>query len=454
MNWKKIDSNVVKLTGNQTIAGVKTFTSSPIVPKATQSNEAPNLWQVETAIIEATGATDLIDWTFMLWEPCSKWDSLFKEVWPSFAQATTAQNIWDVAGNTRVSIPVIWSGIAGNSLKLALAKADNLWEDLTLRIETDDAGEPSGTLVDANATATIARASLTTSLVDTTITLAWTIILTEWVKYHIVLAQVSDTVDPARYFKVGYSTNNTTTRPLNVFDWTDWGTADNDKFWYVSSDLFTNSLLSKTSATYTYKLPNDIPRFAKANWTIGDYIKCSYLGIADLFTGLEDWGRYFIQDTPWAIWLTYWTNKYIIWLWVWWEWLLIDNELSYQIPWTDTTMASANTQRTVGWDTYVIVKSIKLNNSWFYRVRATLNTSTFTRIKIRKNWVDYWAEAYYTWWWVINYSIDLYFGKWDTCELWAKSAFYNSFQVNWFNLAYSLATNTLTFIPSWSVVID
>jgi len=166
IDGKKIDSNVVKLTGNQTIAGVKTFTSSPIVPKATQSNEAPNLWQVETAIIEATGATDLIDWTFMLWEPCSKWDSLFKEVWPTFAQATTAQNIGDIASNTRISIPVIWSGIADNSLKLALAKADGLWEDLTLRIETDDWWKPSGQLVDPNATATIARTSLTTSLTD------------------------------------------------------------------------------------------------------------------------------------------------------------------------------------------------------------------------------------------------------------------------------------------------
>ncbi|HPC34975.1 MAG TPA: hypothetical protein PLP73_04845, partial [Candidatus Absconditabacterales bacterium] len=106
------------------------------------------------------------DGTFMLGEPCTKGDSLFKEVGPTFAQASAEQNIGDVAGNTRVSIPVIGSGIAGNSLKLALAKVDDLGEDLTLRIETDNAGEPSGTLVDDNATATITRASLTTSLTD------------------------------------------------------------------------------------------------------------------------------------------------------------------------------------------------------------------------------------------------------------------------------------------------
>jgi len=40
-----------------------------------------------------------------------------------------------------------------------------------LRIETDNAGEPSGNLIDANATATIARTSLTTSLTDEEIVL-------------------------------------------------------------------------------------------------------------------------------------------------------------------------------------------------------------------------------------------------------------------------------------------
>jgi hypothetical protein len=262
--------------------------------------------------IISDNSNDLTDATFMLWEPCTKWDSLFKEVWPTFARATTSQNIGDVAANTRVGIPIIWSGVEGNSLKLALAKVDVLWEDLTLRIETDNAGVPSGIEV-TDWTATITRASLTTSLTDETITLAWTITLTEWVKYHIVLAQANDTVDPARYFKVGHSTNNTTTRPLNVFDWTDWGTADNDKFAYTSSDLFTDSLLSLTDATYSYKLPNDIPRFAKDNWAIGEKVKCSYLGIVDLFTGLTEWSDYFLQNTPWAIWVTAGTRYYPIW---------------------------------------------------------------------------------------------------------------------------------------------
>jgi len=57
---KANESEVVKLTGNQTIAGVKTFTSSPIVPTPTTNNQASNKQYVdgfntdETIILLAT----------------------------------------------------------------------------------------------------------------------------------------------------------------------------------------------------------------------------------------------------------------------------------------------------------------------------------------------------------------------------------------------------------------
>ena len=42
------DATVVKLTGAQTIAGVKTFSSSPVVPTASNANQAVNLGQLNT----------------------------------------------------------------------------------------------------------------------------------------------------------------------------------------------------------------------------------------------------------------------------------------------------------------------------------------------------------------------------------------------------------------------
>lgn len=52
------DSEVVKLTGTQTIAGIKTFSSSPVVPTATLGTQAVNLGQVE-ALVSSSGLDKL-----------------------------------------------------------------------------------------------------------------------------------------------------------------------------------------------------------------------------------------------------------------------------------------------------------------------------------------------------------------------------------------------------------
>jgi hypothetical protein len=57
------------------------------------------------------------------------------------------------------------------------------------------------------------------------ITLAWSITLTEWTKYHIVIYQGtywSETVDGSNYYKIGYDIKNTTTRYWLRYDWAAW----------------------------------------------------------------------------------------------------------------------------------------------------------------------------------------------------------------------------------------
>ena len=49
LNAKANASDTVNLTGNQTLAGVKTFSSSPVVPTATTSTQAVNKAQMDTA---------------------------------------------------------------------------------------------------------------------------------------------------------------------------------------------------------------------------------------------------------------------------------------------------------------------------------------------------------------------------------------------------------------------
>ena len=60
-NWKLFDTastpldDTVKLSGNQTIAGVKTFSSSPIVPTPTSNTQAANKTYVDSKIASGSG---------------------------------------------------------------------------------------------------------------------------------------------------------------------------------------------------------------------------------------------------------------------------------------------------------------------------------------------------------------------------------------------------------------
>ena len=367
----------------------------------------------------------------------------------TWAYSLGIQNIGDVTANTRVSIPALWSGVAASTLKLALKKFVSPWVDLKLRIETDNAGEPSGTLVDANATAIVTEASLTTVLVDTTVTLAGSITVAEWTRVHIVLyawIYWSETVNGTNYFGVGYGWRTTTTRLQQYYDGASWSLTDqsnvldtgsvlwqstvswdsnwyrmqakdrillksvtkdsNDgaewlsimddawveisrvnfiwdlatiptnivfekddyfrletdidgthsiqlntsptfpydetnvifdiwsqnwsnntnarniesvttalvwgEFNYMSSDLFTPKLLSKTNAWYSYKLPTDLPRIAteaKSSW---ENCISIYKWLADLFSGMTPLTPMYISNTAWEISASPGTNTYEI----------------------------------------------------------------------------------------------------------------------------------------------
>lgn len=98
---------------------------------------------------------------------------------------------------------IIGNGVAMTTMKMLFSKYGTPTDSMTVRIETDNAGEPSGTLADANATFDITGASLTTALVLKTITFAGSFTLTLGDKYHIVLTRTGSLSD-THYFKVGY----------------------------------------------------------------------------------------------------------------------------------------------------------------------------------------------------------------------------------------------------------
>ena len=74
------------------------------------------------------------------------------------------------------------------SVELYLEKVGSPTGMMTLRIETDNAGDPSGSLVDANATTTLAESSLTTSYGAISFVFATAFAISGSTQYHIVLS--------------------------------------------------------------------------------------------------------------------------------------------------------------------------------------------------------------------------------------------------------------------------
>jgi len=81
-------------------------------------------------------------------------------------------------------------------------------------------------------------------------------------------------------------------------------------FLYISTTLSESSLLSKTNADFTYKLPK-YPLFSKETETIGQTTKAETTWLTN-----NSWiigSDYFLSNTPWIISTTPWTNKYKVW---------------------------------------------------------------------------------------------------------------------------------------------
>ena len=271
------------------------------------------VWPAELVNIKSVWA--LIDSTFLAWENVTANDSLFAETWPTFAQATSVANIWDVTANTRYEFPIIGDGVAKTTLKLWLKKFVSPSVDLKLRFENDSAWSPSGTLFSWTTETTISTAWLTTSIVDTTVTLAQSTTIPLWTVVRIVLyagVYWSETINATNYFGIAYSTNDTTTRWRKLRNGTV-HSATNTTIWTYISGIGLNTLLSKTDADFAYKLPTDgISRFAKSTALAWVSIPCYNKGIVWGFTSLTNNTLYYLWNTPWSIGTSIWTNVFLV----------------------------------------------------------------------------------------------------------------------------------------------
>lgn len=248
--WKRmaleIDSNNNEV--KKVITPWTTFNPTDTIRKTN------SLWVYEDVAFSQLQASlspsAIIDQQYIAWQSFSLWDSVFAEWYSTFANATTAVNISDVTANTRIFLPIFWNGVSMSTLKLALRKVGTPTQNINFRIETDNGSWlPSWTLFHANGTASITQWSLTTSFVDTTITLGWSITIPAGQLCHIVMYQWTywtETINNTNYYQVWISSNHSNSRYAGWHN----GTSYSRK-WANSTGTLTGDAYSQTIASIT-----------------------------------------------------------------------------------------------------------------------------------------------------------------------------------------------------------
>lgn len=261
----------------------------------------------------------LNDISMIAWETLVQNDALIEEYAIIDPVLTTLQPKWlnvlmgNVTANTRISLGrVIWNWLSGSTIQVMVGKIGWPTDNCIIRIETDNgSGSPSGTLVNANATAQIAGWSITTGLVNTTFTFAGSFTMTDWVPYHIV-AQRSAVVDPANHYFFGHYTITSRWFTTNVHNGTVWGTPLTTRRAYFNLAMAHTRLVVRGNASNSDSI--NFIGFAKAGVAIGAQVNVWFTGMCKTFSGLSRNTTYFLSNTAGAISTTPWTNPVAVWI--------------------------------------------------------------------------------------------------------------------------------------------
>lgn len=200
------------------------------------------------------------------------------------------------------SITVFGNGVAFSSLKIALKKRNSRSDSLVVRIETDNgSGKPSGTLVDANATATIPNASITNTFQDFTVNFAGSFSITNYQKAHIVFSRTG-TLDSTDWYTIGINDSfDFSNGVLSVYDsnsgtWADWDGAP-----YCScSGLHEGGVFINGNNLNEFE-SSMFPAFVSADYSAGDTVDVSRQGKMTGLSGLQKGRTYVINGNSFVL---------------------------------------------------------------------------------------------------------------------------------------------------------
>jgi len=326
--------------------------------------------------------------TYILWEDCLVNDSLFPETAPTFAESTLVQNIGDVTANTRVVLYDFGSGVSWNTIKLALRKFVSPSADLAIRLETvDGSGNPTGTLVNANATAIVTAASLTTSLVDTTI-----ILWSQTTTWHWVTLNSNETSQFA-YKWVKFNTNE------NI-----WVVSIEKVAWCTATKayIYNNTYTLLWSALFVWNIAT-----LNTEWLINwqDYYICAW----------SDWSSYTSVKQTWSASFPYNNTKIDY---IWWFNKTIDS--------TDVSNNNAS------WNTSVF-------NTWWFITFSVTNSCKLSSFNSTSHTITWNCELRDNSWVLIETAVWNNF-SWNTVLVkWTNYRIIYTKNTSWPNLSTTLA---------------
>ena len=112
-------------------------------------SDSENIRQNKKVKASNVGRSLIFNW--VAGEQITKWDALYYISDIQYKDISNWQAIWDSASNTKIAIRAFGNGQTGNKIKLWLQPATGSVWDLSIRLETDNNGTPSGTLISQNA---------------------------------------------------------------------------------------------------------------------------------------------------------------------------------------------------------------------------------------------------------------------------------------------------------------
>jgi len=215
---------------------------------------------------------------------------------PSFAAATIGPFFGAQTVNEKFGMVAFGNGVAMTIIKLSLKKVGSPTDNVVVRIETDSSGEPSGTLVDANATGTVAMTGLTTSLVDTTVTFGGSFTIADNTKCWLVLSR-SGAINVSNFPQVGTSRTYGQSSLYNAT----WAAGANERKLYFDADgLKTSGLYENILDFSTVDGSSDVSLLGfVASGTAGDTVTANTSASVTGLSGLIPDTRYSLDgQTP------------------------------------------------------------------------------------------------------------------------------------------------------------